>query len=175
MNRLKIILILSGYQLTWMASVFGEKVYNEPLLGFFTGIGYILIYFSYVKDKSRFYLIILAISVPGYLFDSAVVYFNVYDFSSNIKIGFLPIWMPVLWLSFAILFDEVLFFLKKYKIAGILLSAFLGPLTYYAGAPLGILQINNLPIFIIVMIIFWALLMFFYLEVIVKKYSYSVG
>ena len=83
--------------------------------------------------------------------------------------------MLVLWLSFAILFDEVLFFLKKYKITGIFLSALLGSLTYYIGAPLGILQINNLPILIIVMVIFWTLFMFFYLEIIVKKYTYSVG
>ena len=169
MSKLKVLLILSGYQFTWLTSVFGEKIYNEPLMGFFTGLVFILVYFSYVKDKSRFYFIILAISVPGYVFDSVIVYFNIYDFNSNMKIGLLPIWMSVLWLSFAILFDEVLFFLKKYKITGIFLSALLGPLTYCTGVPLGILQINNLPIFIIVMVIFWILLMFFYLEIIVKK------
>jgi len=174
MNKLKAFFILSGYQITWFACILGEKIYTSPLMGFFTGLAFVLIYFFYVIEKSRFIFIILAISIPGYLFDSLVVYFNIYDFNSNLKIGLLPIWMLILWLSFAILFDEVLFFLKNFKIPGIFLSALLGPLTYYLGEPLGIIKINNLTIFIIVMIIFWSLLMYFYLEIIIKKYNYSV-
>ena len=52
--------------------------------------------------------------------------------------------MIVLWPSFAILFDEILMFLSKYKIIAIILSSILGPLTYFAGSPLGLIDINNL-------------------------------
>ena len=80
----------------------------------------------------------------------------------------LPIWMIVLWPSFAILFDEILIFLSKYKIIAVILSSILGPLTYFAGSPLGLININNFFVFFILMIFFWAILMFFYLSYLIK-------
>ena len=76
--------------------------------------------------------------------------------------------MLVLWPSFAILFDEILIFLSKYKIIAVVLSGILGPITYFAGSPLGLININNLFVFFTLMIIFWAILMIFYLNYIIK-------
>ena len=104
----------------------------------------------------------------GYMFDSLMVYFQIYEFESIIKFGTLPIWMIILWLSFSILFDEILIFLKNYKILGIILSGILGPLTYYLGEPIGVLSIYYLHIFIILMIVFWMILMFYYLNFVIK-------
>ena len=39
--------------------------------------------------------------------------------------------MIVLWPSFAILFDEILVFLSKYKIIAVILSSILGPLNLF--------------------------------------------
>ena len=130
MTKTKLFLILTGYQLTWLACIFGEKNYSEPLIGFFTGLIFLLIYFTYIKNKKKFIYIILSIAIPGYLFDSILVYISIYEFISTMKIGLLPIWMLVLWLSFATLFVEILVFFKNYKLIGIILSAFLGPFTY---------------------------------------------
>ena len=71
--------------------------------------------------------------------------------------------MLILWPSFAVLFNEVFNFLEKYKLLAIILSSFLGPLTYYAGSPLGLLTINNLYLFIISMVFFWIMIMVYYL------------
>ena len=98
-----------------------------------------------------------------------MVYFKIYEFNDQILLGTLPIWMITLWLSFSTLFDEILFFLKNYKILGLFLSL-LGPLTYYLGVPIGIINISNLQLFITFMVIFWILLMLFYLEYILKKF-----
>ena len=106
MNKIKIFLILSGYQPTWTLCIFGEKL-KEPLIGVITGLIFIIFYYFTLKNKTRFLFILTAIALPGYLFDSIVVYFQVYNFNSNIIIGVLPIWMIVLWLSFATLFFEV--------------------------------------------------------------------
>ena len=76
--------------------------------------------------------------------------------------------MIVLWPSFAILFDEILMFLSKYKIIAVILSSVLGPLTYFAGNPLGLININNLFLFFALMTFFWAILMIFYLNYIIK-------
>ena len=171
MSFIKIFLILTGYQITWLSCVLGEKLVNQPLLGFVVGLIFTTLYFYYSKNKSKLFLIILFIAVPGYLFDSIIVYLNVYEFNSNIKIGVLPIWMLALWISFAILFDKVFVFFKNYQKIGILFSTTLGPLTYYSGAPIGIIEINNLFLFSLIMIIFWSLLMLYYLKVIIKKIS----
>ena len=171
MSLFKVFLILTGYQLTWLMCVLGEKIYNQPLIGVITGSVFSILYFYYSKNKYRALLITLSIALPGYLFDSIVVYLNIYEFNSSLKIGILPIWMLVLWISFAILFDQVFVFLKNYQKIGILFSSILGPFTYYAGSPLGIIEIHNYNIFLLIMIIFWFLLMLYYLKIILKKFS----
>ena len=99
-----------------------------------------------------------------------MVYFSIYEFNTSTKFGILPIWMIILWLSFSTLFDEILMFFRQYKILGIFLSLSIGPLTYYLGKPMGIIYIDNIFIFFVLMIIFWALLMVYYLEIILRKF-----
>ena len=171
MSKIKIFLILSGYQLTWLMCVFGELWYNSFLPGLICGLLFLTICFINSDNKRKTSLIVFLISLMGYLFDTLMVFFGVYNFKTSFYIGFLPIWMIVLWPSFAILFDEVLIFLSRYKIIAILLSSILGPLTYFAGSPLGLISINNLFLFFLLMVIFWAILMIFYLNYIVKLES----
>ena len=163
MSKIKAILVLSGYQLTWLMCVFGELIYNNYLPGLFFGLFFLLLSFINSYSKKKFILILLYISIPGYLFDSALVYLNIYSFNTSLNIGLLPIWMLILWPSFAVLFNEVFKILEKYKLIAITLSGILGPLTYYSGSPLGLLEINNLYFFIISMLFFWLTLMVYYL------------
>lgn len=169
MQKIKIFLTLTGYQVTWLACVFGEKNFSSPFIGFFVGLLFILIYFLFSDSKKKLSFVIISIAIPGYTFDSLLVYFSIYEFLSIYYIGALPIWMIVLWISFAILFDEIFVFLKNFKIISIIISSILGPVTYYIGDPIGILKIYNFTFFIIFMIIFWALLMFYYLTYVLKK------
>ena len=168
MSKIKIFLILSGYQLTWLMCVFGELWYNSYLPGLICGLIFLTICFINSDNKRKTLLIVFLISLMGYIFDTLMVFFEVYNFTTSLYIGFLPIWMIVLWPSFAILFDEILMFLSKYKIIAIILSGILGPLTYFAGSPLGLIDINNLLMFFTLMIIFWVILMIFYLNYIIK-------
>ena len=171
MSKIKIFLILSGYQLTWLMCIFGELLYNNFLPGLTCGIMFVSICFFYSNDKKKFTLTVLLISILGYLFDTFLVFFQIYNFETSLNIGVLPIWMIVLWPSFAILFDEILIFLHKYKFLAVILSSILGPLTYFTGSPLGLINIYNLLLFFILMIIFWAVLMIFYLNYLVKLKS----
>ncbi len=169
MNKLKVFLTLTGYQLTWLACVFGENKFNEPFLGIYIGLIYLVLFVYFNNQKFKFIKISLFISIPGYTFDTLMVYFSVYEFNSSIIIGTLPLWMIVLWFSFSTLFEEILMIFKKYVYTGILLSGLLGPLTYYLGHPIGIISINNILLFFILMIIFWTLMMIYYLKIILKK------
>ncbi len=169
MQKLKVFLVLTGYQITWLACVFGEKRFNEPLLGVYIGCIYLLLYCYFNKNIIRFLKISLLISVPGYFFDTLMTYFSIYEFNTSLIIGTLPAWMILLWVSFSTLFDEILIIFKKYKFLGLFLSGVLGPITYYLGEPIGIISINNLFLFFLIMIIFWVLLMLFYLNILLKK------
>ena len=169
MQKLKIFLVLTGYQMTWLACVFGEKNFSYPYLGLWVGIIYLVTYFYYSHSKQKSIQVSLLIAVPGYFFDSLMVYFQIYNFETTVQFGTLPLWMIVLWLSFSTLFDEILTFFKKYKILGITLSGFLGPFTYYLGEPIGVIDIYNFPIFIISMILFWVILMIYYLNYVIKN------
>ena len=111
MSKTKAILVLSGYQLTWLTCVFGELIYNSYLLGLIFGLSFISLSFIISYNKRKFILILSYISVPGYLFDSTLVYLNIYNFETSFNIGLLPIWMLILWPSFAILFYEVFNFI----------------------------------------------------------------
>tara|TARA_B100001564_G_C20328282_1_gene528918 strand:+ start:102 stop:623 length:522 start_codon:yes stop_codon:yes gene_type:complete len=173
MSKTRVFLTLTGYQLTWLGCVFGENKFNEPLLGIYVGIIYLLLYFYFNKNKINFLKISLYISIPGYIFDTLIVYFGIYEFNASLIIGTIPSWMIILWLSFATLFDEIFRIFMKYKFIGVLLSSFLAPITYYLGEPIGIISINNVLLFFTVMILFWALLMIYYLEIILKKTNFQ--
>ena len=168
MSKTRIFLTLSGYQLTWLGCVFGEKTFNEPLLGVYIGFLYLFLYFYFNENKIKFLKLSLLISVPGYVFDSLMVYYSVYEFNSSILIGTIPVWMIILWPSFSTLFDEILVIFKKYSLFGILLSSFVGTATYFLGEFIDVISINNYYLFFINMIIFWALLMIYYLKLILK-------
>ena len=169
MNSIKVFLTLTGYQLTWLSCVFGEIKFNEPLLGIYIGIIYLIIFFYFNKNKINFIKISLYISIPGYIFDTLMVYFSIYEFNSSLIIGTLPAWMIVLWFSFSTFFDEILIIFKKNILTGVLLSGTLAPLTYYIGEPIGIISISNKILFFTLMVLFWVLLMFYYLKIILGK------
>ena len=168
MSKIKIFLMLSGYQLTWIMCVFGELWYNSFIPGLICGLLFLAICFVKSDNIKKTTQIVFLISFIGYLFDTSLVFFEIYNFQTSLYIGVLPIWMLVLWPSFAILFDEILIFLSKFKIIAVILSSILGPLTYFAGSPLGLININNLFLFFILMIVFWAILMILYLNYIIK-------
>ena len=168
MSKIKIFLMLSGYQLTWLMCIFGELWYNSFIPGLVCGLLFLAICFVKSDNIKKTTQIVFLISFIGYLFDTSLVFFEIYNFRTSLYVGVLPIWMLVLWPSFAILFDEILIFLSKYKIIAVILSSILGPITYFAGSPLGLLNINNLFLFFILMIVFWAILMILYLNYIIK-------
>ena len=168
MSKLKTVVVLTGYQFTWLACVFGEKYFLN--IGIYIGLIYLALYLNFSKNKKRSLLICSLIAIPGYLFDSMMIYFSVYQFNSSEVIGMLPPWMTILWLSFSTLFDEILVVFKKYQFLGIIFSIILGPLTYYLGEPIGVISINEFLFFFIFMILFWFLLMIYYQRIILKYF-----
>ena len=156
-----IFLTLTGYQITWLCCVFGEY-YNFSFLGLIVGILYLCLFFYFINFKIRALQICLIFSFIGYIFDSLLGYFELFNIKSNIMFGYLPIWFLVLWPSFTTLFVNVLFFLKNYKLLSILLGSSLAPPTYYLGIPLGIAVSENITLAMLIMIFFWGLFLLLY-------------
>ena len=171
MSKIKIFLILSGYQLTWLSCVFGELLYNSWSPGLFCGLVFVFICFLNTPNRKKFLITVLSFSLIGYFFDSVMIFFEIYKFHTSLYFGLLPVWMLILWPSFSSLFDEVFVFLSEYKMLAILLGGILGPITYFSGEPLGLITINNTYLFFILMPIFWAILMMIYVFFLVNLKS----
>ena len=73
MTKVKIFLMLSGYQLTWFMCVFGEVIYNSFLPGLVCGLVFLIICFFKTLNKKKFIITVLSISIIGYILDSILV------------------------------------------------------------------------------------------------------
>ena len=160
MNNLNKLLTFIGFKITWISCIFGE-IYISSWFGFFVGIVFLLSFFLYTEKKLQSFKIILIFSFLGYSFDSLLSLSELYNFNSKNNFLFLPIWLMVLWPSFCTLFIECFSFLKKKYFFSILLGGIFGPISYYAGLSLNLVNVSNYSVFII-MAFFWSTMMFVY-------------
>jgi hypothetical protein len=161
------ILNLIGFKITWIACVMGE-LYINSYVGLIVGVIYLFIFFYFEKYKKRAFNIILIFSISGYIFDSFLSYSGLYKINSDINFLFLPIWFLVLWPSFSSLLVHLFSFLKNNLLISTLFGAIFGPLSYYAGIVLGLVNLINYDSFLF-MSLFWGLLMFCYCNYILNK------
>ena len=80
MSKIKIFSMLSGYQLTWLMCVFGELWYNSFIPGLICGLFFLAICFLISKNKKKTTQIVFLISFIGYLFDTLLVFFEIYNY-----------------------------------------------------------------------------------------------
>ncbi|PPR35264.1 MAG: hypothetical protein CFH26_00741 [Alphaproteobacteria bacterium MarineAlpha6_Bin4] len=158
---MRIFLILLGFQITWAGCIFGEY-FDYPWLGVIIGILYLILFYFYTEDKKFAFKTIAIFSVPGYIFDSSLQALKIYKIESDLIIGYLPVWMIILWPTFTTLFVQVLNFLRNKPILAIILGMTLGPGAYYSGVPLGIASYTSTSLGLGLMAIFWGALMFLY-------------
>jgi hypothetical protein len=154
------LITILGFKIVWLSCVLGE-VYIDSLFGFFIGILFLITFLFFVSNKISAIKIILFFSLIGYLFDSSLSFFKLYTIKAEINFIFLPIWFVVLWPSFCCLFVNVLSFLQNKFFYATVLGAILGPLSYYAGLSLGLANVSNTMVFLLISI-FWSLMMFSY-------------
>ena len=109
---IKNLLTIFGFKIVWLSCVIGE-IYNNSILGFFTGMIFLIFFLLYQDDKIHTLKTILFFSLLGYFFDSFLSFFNFYRINAQINFILLPLWFLILWPSFSCLFIDVLLFLKK--------------------------------------------------------------
>jgi hypothetical protein len=156
-----IFLTLCGFELTWFTCVIGE--YKDlSNIGIIVGLIYLAVFFYFVADRSESLKICAKFSFIGIFFDSFLSYSELLVINSNYKIGFIPLWLVILWLSFSTLFIEILSFLSQKPIIAFLGGFALVPPTYYLGIVLNIATSSNIFLAMTIMAIFWGSLLCYY-------------
>ena len=151
---------LIGFKLTWIACILGE-IYINSWFGFFIGILFLMVFFYFEKNKLRSLNIVLIFATLGYCWDSLLSYFNLYVVDATINFLFLPLWFIVLWPCLCCLFVNIFQFFQKQVILSSFIGSTIVTLTYYGGLSLGLVNVSNYLVFLLIYI-FWFLLIFFY-------------
>ncbi|MDC1296448.1 DUF2878 domain-containing protein [Alphaproteobacteria bacterium] len=159
LNLYKVFTII-GFKITWLSCVFGE-IYYGSLPGFLIGLLFVILFFSFSKNKIKSFILVSCFSIAGYLFDSVLSAFHLFKINAETNLLFLPIWFLVLWPSFCCLLINVLSFLKHNNLLSTSLGLIFGPLSYYAGVKIGLAEPLNLYIFLLISF-YWGLMMYFY-------------
>ena len=65
--------------------VFGELLYNSFFPGLICGLIFVSICFFNSNDKKKFTITVFLISILGYLFDTILVFFQIYSFETSLN------------------------------------------------------------------------------------------
>lgn len=157
-RALSLLFNLIAFQLGWFACVVGAAR-GWPLTG--TAIAALIVAWHIVRaarPAEELKLIAVAVLI-GVLWDSALIAFGLTDFTSGtLLVGLAPPWILALWALFATTLNLSLRWLRQRWLLAALLGAVAGPLSYWAGARLGAVQLVEPWPALIALSIGWALM-----------------
>jgi hypothetical protein len=157
-RALGLLLNFVAFQLGWFACVVGAAR-GWPLTG--TAIGAVIVASHIVRaarPREELKLIGVALLI-GVLWDSALIVLGLTDFTSGtLLVGLAPPWILALWALFATTLNLSLRWLRQRWLLAALLGAVAGPLSYWAGARLGAVQLVAPWPALIALSIGWALM-----------------
>tara|TARA_B100000767_G_scaffold49864_1_gene44901 strand:- start:403 stop:915 length:513 start_codon:yes stop_codon:yes gene_type:complete len=145
------------FQAAWFICVLGAS-YNQTYLALTLSIIILLIHFSLIKKRMLDVKLIIIAGLIGLLFDGALLNFDLIIYNDpGLPYPFTPIWIVMLWMTFAMTLNHSLAWLSQKYYLSILFGAIGGPLAYIAGEKLGaitLLSTNS----IITLSVGWALI-----------------
>jgi hypothetical protein len=129
------------FQITWFSCVVGAAQ-GYPWLGPVVFIPILLIHVYAAGERRWMELTLIVIAgLLGTLIDSLYVMTGLLHYAASPPEAWLaPPWIGVMWMAFAMTFNESLVWLRRHYLAALILGAVGGPLAYWAGAGLGGLQ-----------------------------------
>jgi len=129
---------LGLYQLGWWSCVLGAA-HDQPFFGPVVVMGCLLIHLGCIHGIGRELVLLLVATVVGMVGDGLCNLAGAVSFRTAHPGLWPPLWMAVLWPSFAASLRLTLSFLQHRLRLAALLGALGGPLAYYAGWRLGAL------------------------------------
>lgn len=149
---------LFGYQLTWLATVWGAA-HGKSDLGAFIGFLMIALHFKKCHHLLAEYKTVCTSLLIGGLWELILVqqHWVVYEGASTITV--VPIWILVLWTAFGTTLNGCLGWFKSHLIWSFAFGAIGGPLAWYGGSALGALNVPEPLLGYGVLAAGWALMM----------------
>lgn len=153
-GRARLLANAALFQLAWFACVFGAQ---SPWL-LLIAAACVAAHLLWVSQERQEWRTLLAVAGCGWLLDSALLQLGLFGFAGSSPV--LPLWLALLWLSFATTLRYSLGWTARPWWLGSALGAIGGPLSYLGGARLaGVeLPLGVTPSLLILAVI-WAVLL----------------
>jgi len=158
MNLSQTLIQFAVFQITWIVAALGYQWFGTELWMWPALVGLLLtLVWSPVPIKSIAIALVAGISL-GVLMDGVLSLLGIYAFPeerATLPHDWIPLWLVVMWCAFVTtLMGSALWLLNK-PVPFLLASAVMGPLSYFVGMQLGIIQfeLSSLPI----MVVGWAI------------------
>jgi hypothetical protein len=126
-------------QAGWFACVL-SAARGKAYLGIALVIVLIVLHLLRVERPLAEVKLLATVMVVGGVWDSALVFFGLLAYPHDAVTGVAPLWLVALWGLFAAQFNTTYRWLKQRVMAGALLGAIAGPLSFHSGAALAALR-----------------------------------
>lgn len=133
---------LAAFQVAWFCNVLAAAA-GMPWLGPAVTAVWVVAHLAFMGPaRAGEWRVLLFAAVLGYCADSMLVLAGMIVFPQHAQVGGpSPVWMVALWVGFAATLSRSLGWLRgRFVLAGIL-GALAGPLSYFAGARLGAIEL----------------------------------
>jgi hypothetical protein len=149
-----------AFQIGWLACVLGAG-YGLPMTGPIVVAVLLGLHFFLTADPTAEVRFIVAVGLIGSTVDSLLSSAGAYSFFAPLIEGWLcPLWITSLWMNFATTFNASLSWLAGRYVLGGVFGAVGGPLSYYAGARLGAVELHPNPLLsMVILAIAWGITM----------------
>jgi len=155
----KIVLNFVACQLAWSACVLGGAN-GRPLAGALVAAAVIGLHLALARRPAPEALLIVAASLIGLVWDSALIAIGLFTYPSGILVpGLAPYWMIALWAVFATSLNLSMGFLKGRLWLAALVGGIGGPVSYLAGGRLGGLEMSDPVLALGAQALGWAVLL----------------
>jgi len=156
---MNILINIVAFKIGWAASIFGAAS-GMPLLGPVVVLAVIAAHLQMASNPSRELLLIVMTGVIGASWDSVMVAAGWLTYPSGTLVDWLaPYWILAMWMLFATTLNMAFRWLRGRPFVAALLGAIFGPLSYYVGASLGAVEINEFAAAMTGLAAAWAVLL----------------
>lgn len=154
-----ILINIVAFKIGWVASVLGAAN-GLPLLGPALMLPAIAIHLHNANDPSRELMLIGLTGAIGATWDSVMVAAGWLSYpAGTIVSGLAPYWILAMWMLFATTLNMAFRWLQSKLLLASVLGAVFGPASYYAGARLEAVVINDLTASMVALAVAWAILL----------------
>jgi len=140
-----------GLQITWAACAYGAT-HSFALLGAIIGCIYIILHMIFTPNRIVDALTLLSLTMIGVCLDYLNMKLGIISFRSN-EIGFIPVWLIILWGVFSLMIPHSLHWLSSKPILASILGGICGSFSYWLGHKLGAITLSD-PLLLNVLIYF---------------------